>query len=175
MSSQQVDHQKHSSFMLFLPLVFLCLMFEIFRLPEVIAPYRPNLLALVLIYFSVFDPRRINIEIAWICGLLIDLMTGAPLGINALSYALQIYLIVSQFKRFAIFAKWQQLIIIVLVNFLGQVLCFWIGHIMGQTVYEVNFAARTVTTGILWIPTAFICALLCSSFSITPSQDRRDQ
>lgn len=175
MTVPNAQEQRRSVYLVFLPLLLICLIFEIFRLPEVLAAYRPDLLTLVLIYFSVFDPRRVNIEIAWLCGLVVDLLTGAPLGINGLSYALEVYLVVSQFRRFALFAKWQQIIIIALVTFLGQVLGFWVGHLIGQTVYEVSFIGPTATTAILWPAAALVCALLCRSFAVNPAVERKDK
>lgn len=166
--------QKHSTLMLFFPMLFVCVMFEIFRLPEVLDPYRPDLLSLLLIFFVVYDPRRIHMEMAWLSGLIVDLLSGSPLGLNALSLALQVYLIASQFRRFGIFARWQQVIVVGLVNFLGQVFGFWVGHIIGQTAYEANFVDHTLTTALLWVPMALLCAMLCRSFAVAPRKDEQD-
>lgn len=163
---------QHSTYALFVPLVIVSMMFMICRLPEAVVPFRPDLLTLVLIFFAVFDQRRISIEIAWLCGLILDLLNGSPLGFNALGCALQVYLIISQFKKFALFARWQQVIVIALINFIARVLGYWIGHIIGQPDYSVTFVTHTVVTALLWPLVALGCAFLCAVFSVSAVKEK---
>ena len=62
---------KHSSYLLFCFSVFIALFLEIVHFPAEIEMFRPDFLALVLIYFAFFDPQRINMGLAWICGLIL--------------------------------------------------------------------------------------------------------
>lgn len=163
---------KHSTFLLFVPLAIASMMFMICRLPEAVGPYRPDLLTLVLIFFAIFDQKRISIEIAWLCGLILDLLNGSPLGLNALCCSLQVYLVISQFKKFALFALWQQSIVIALVNFVAMVLGYWIGHIIGQPDYSVSFITHTAVTALLWPPVSLGCAFLCGVFAVSAVKEK---
>lgn len=49
---------------------------------------RPDVLALTLAFWSVHQPRRIGIGLAFVLGLLMDVHQGALLGQHALSYTL---------------------------------------------------------------------------------------
>ncbi len=162
----------HSTVLLFVPLAMAAMMFMICRLPEAMGPYRPDLLSLVLIFFAIFDQKRINIEVAWLCGLILDLLSGSPLGLNALGCALQVYLVISQFKKFAFFARWQQSVVIALVNFIAMVLGYWIGHIIGRPDYSVNFISHTVVTALLWSPVSLGCAFLCGVFAVSAVKEK---
>lgn len=49
--------------------------------------WMPDLLALVLVFWSVHQPERIGLGVAFACGLVMDVHQSALLGQHALSYA----------------------------------------------------------------------------------------
>ena len=51
------------------------------------AAWMPDLVALLLLFWSIHQPRRIGIGISFILGLVIDVHQGAVLGQHALSYS----------------------------------------------------------------------------------------
>ncbi|CAN7592119.1 rod shape-determining protein MreD [Rhizobacter sp. LjRoot28] len=51
-------------------------------------PAQPDVLALVLVFWSVHQPRRVGLGVAFIFGLMIDVHAGAVLGQHALAYTL---------------------------------------------------------------------------------------
>lgn len=57
-------------------------------LPMGRVPALPDLLALALVFWSVHQPRRVGVGIAFVFGLLMDVHDGARLGQHALSYTL---------------------------------------------------------------------------------------
>lgn len=158
---------KRSSYLIFFPLIFFVLILEIVRLPALIAPYRPDFTGLLLIFFAITDNKRVNVGVAWLTGLVLDLLTGATLGINALVLSLEVYLIVSQFKRFAAFQTWQQMIVIGMVSFISHVGVYWFGHLIGQPSYSTNFAWQTLVTMFTWPVIKMICMLLWTIFNIS--------
>ncbi len=165
---------SRSSYFLFFPLILAALFVDIIRLPEVLNPYRPDFLSLFLVYFAVYDPRRVGIGWAWCGGLLLDFLTGAPLSQNALCMALQIYLILSQFRRFSQFAKWQQVIIILVVNLLGHVLGYWISHLAGNVSYDGSIVMSSLITALLWPAVVVLCLFLCRSLNIAPDTPKEN-
>lgn len=52
------------------------------------APAMPDLLALTIVYWSVHQPRRVGIVVAFVFGLVMDVHQGALLGQHALAYTL---------------------------------------------------------------------------------------
>ena len=73
--------QYRSSYLLFFPLLFIVLILEIVRLPAAASQYRPDILGVMLIFFAMTDPKRINIGMAWISGLLLDILSIQTLPI----------------------------------------------------------------------------------------------
>ena len=63
--------------------VILALIFAIVPLPTPLEPARPDLLLLLVIYWSLSAPRIAGLMFAWLCGLAIDLLKGTLLGQHA--------------------------------------------------------------------------------------------
>lgn len=68
----------------------------------------PDLLALVLVFWNVHQPRRVGIGVAFVFGLLMDVHQGAVLGQHALAYTLLSYGAIMLHRRilwFGLFAQ----------------------------------------------------------------------
>ncbi|MCD8513982.1 MAG: rod shape-determining protein MreD [Nitrincola sp.] len=57
-------------------------------LPDFLMWYRPEWVALVLIYWVMMLPHRVGLMSAFFMGLLLDVIRGSVLGLNALSLTL---------------------------------------------------------------------------------------
>ena len=62
-------------------------------------PWWPDWLALVLLFWSVHQPRRVGVGVAFVAGLLLDVHQGALLGQHALAYTVLAYGAVSLHRR----------------------------------------------------------------------------
>ena len=71
-------------------------------------PALPDLLALVLVFWNVHQPRRVGIGWAFLSGLLIDVHDGALLGEHALSYTLLSYAAIMVHRRLLWFGLLEQ-------------------------------------------------------------------
>jgi rod shape-determining protein MreD len=122
--------------------VVVALIFAIVPLPNAIAPARPDLLLLLVIYWSLSAPRIAGLTFAWICGLAIDLLTGVLLGQHSLAFLLVAFLTHKFQLRMRIFPIWQQTLTVFMLLALYQFVVFWIDGIIGEP----------VTTWRRWIP-----------------------
>ncbi len=68
--------------------VTLVLAFGFNVLPLGRTPYLPDMMALTLAFWSVHQPRRVGVGIAFVLGLAMDVHNGALLGQHALAYVL---------------------------------------------------------------------------------------
>jgi rod shape-determining protein MreD len=59
----------------------------------------PDLLALVLVFWNVHQPRRVGVGVAFVFGLLLDVHEGALLGQHALAYTLLSYAAITIHRR----------------------------------------------------------------------------
>ncbi len=63
------------------------------------AAWMPDFLALVLVFWSIHQPQRVGIGLAFIFGILIDVHQGAMLGQHALSYTVLSFLAIAIHRR----------------------------------------------------------------------------
>jgi rod shape-determining protein MreD len=63
------------------------------------AAWTPDFLALVLMFWSIHQPQRIGIGIAFVFGLFIDVHQGAMLGQHALAYTVLSFLAIAIHRR----------------------------------------------------------------------------
>ena len=68
-------------------------------LPSGRHPAAPDLLALVLVFWNVHQPRRVGVGLAFAFGLVMDVHQGALLGQHALAYSLLSYLAITVHRR----------------------------------------------------------------------------
>ncbi|MCU7891916.1 MAG: rod shape-determining protein MreD, partial [Candidatus Thiodiazotropha sp. (ex Ustalcina ferruginea)] len=71
----------------------------IMPLPEWAAAYRPQWVALILIYWCMAIPERIGVGIGWTTGLLLDVLTGTLLGQHALGLSVIAYIMLKLHLR----------------------------------------------------------------------------
>jgi rod shape-determining protein MreD len=71
-------------------------------------PAQPDVLAVVLVFWNVHQPRRVGIGLAFLFGLLMDVHEGALLGQHALAYTLLSYVAISIHRRLTWFGLAEQ-------------------------------------------------------------------
>lgn len=119
-------------------------------LPELLVWYRPEWVALVLIYWVLSVPHRIGLGSAFSMGLLLDVIRGSVLGLNALSLTIIAYLILLLYKRIRMFPLWQQSLIVIVLVGINQLLFFWMQGITGTTSGGFHFLIPALISGMFW-------------------------
>lgn len=151
-SSQSGKHRTGPQVSALLAALLVAVILEIASLGDFLDEQKPEFSALVLIYYTAVARLPLGIELGFFAGLAIDLLHGAPLGINALSLCAQVYLISSQFASFRSYSYWQQALITGIVNFVVSVTCYWLAHMLGQTAYEATYVIPSLLLAALWFP-----------------------
>jgi rod shape-determining protein MreD len=72
------------------------------------AAWVPDLLAVVLVFWTVHQPRRFSIAAAFVFGLLLDVHQASLLGQHALSYTVLSYFAITIHRRLLWFTLWAQ-------------------------------------------------------------------
>src|SRR5579862_7551292 len=92
-----------------LPLTLtLALIFSLLPLPVWMIWYRPAWVLMVLMYWALTRPYQVNVGTAWLCGILLDLLSGTLLGEHAVALTIVIYLVVRMHIRLRIAPMLQQ-------------------------------------------------------------------
>src|SRR5437773_978555 len=86
--------------------VLLALLFNLMPWRDLIGV--PDMVALVLTFWCVHQPRKMGIGIAWFVGLVMDAGDGSLLGQHAFAYAFLAFGAISLYRRILWFSLWQQ-------------------------------------------------------------------
>lgn len=71
-------------------------------------PAMPDLLAVVLVFWNVHQPRRVGVGLAFLFGLMMDVHEGALLGQHALAYTLLSFVAITIHRRLTWFGLAEQ-------------------------------------------------------------------
>lgn len=80
----------------FLQMMFsllLAFLLTLIPLPDVAQWGRPCVILLVLIYWSMTAPHQVGVGIAWLSGIIADLLLGSLMGEHAIAYTMVIYIV----------------------------------------------------------------------------------
>jgi rod shape-determining protein MreD len=127
----------------------------ILPLPDWVRIYRPDWVALILIYWSMALPKRVGLWSALIIGLLVDSLLGTLLGQHALALVVITYLNLNVYLRIRVLSLVQQSLYVFSLLAISQLIIAWMDGIMGLTVpFKAIFGAPFI--GMLMWPWAFV-------------------
>ena len=142
---------KHHGGWIILGTLVLAALFTVLPLPLWLEAYRPEWVALVVIYWVVALPDRIGLFSAWITGFFMDVLEGSLLGLNALALALVAYLALSLYQRMRMFTAIQQSSTILILVGIHQLLSFWVLTANSQnTAPNLIFMISALSSAIIW-------------------------
>ncbi|MDO7597283.1 MAG: rod shape-determining protein MreD [Pseudomonadota bacterium] len=136
--------------------IMIAMLLMLVPLPDNLRFARPEWVLMTLIYWAMALPQRIGVGYAWCVGLLMDVLMGGSLGVEAFSYAFVIYLILRFHLQLRQYPLWQQAL---------SIMAFVLVVNIPSVLMASNFASwyvwlPAVTTTVLWpIVYAFLRAV----------------
>jgi rod shape-determining protein MreD len=131
--------------------LFLALLLTVLPLPDMISAFRPEWVAVVMLYWTLIEPRRYGLVTAFLLGIVLDTLTGSLLG----QHALALLVIVFLSQRFSLtlrtFPASQFTLIVVGLLGLHEFVLFWIDGVAGRSVPSIDRWGPVVTSGLLWL------------------------
>ena len=111
------------------------------RLPDWLFYFRPDWLALVVIYWVMVVPDRLSLAYGCLNGLFLDLLLVKPFGLNAIAFVMLSYVVAIWSSQIRVLSLWHQcLFVIVLIAVLKLI----VGII-------ATFTTGFVFTGYYWL------------------------
>jgi rod shape-determining protein MreD len=127
------------------------LMLSVVPLPGAVAPFRPDWVAVLLLYWVLIAPRRLGLLTAFWMGLALDTLSGALLGQHALALLLVVYLSQRFYLRIRVFPASQLVLTAAALLSFYEFLLFWIDGVVGRTVPAIERWAPVISGTVLWI------------------------
>jgi rod shape-determining protein MreD len=125
-------------------------MLTIAPLPDWMATFRPDWLALTLIYWAMWLPRSWSVGSAWLVGLVLDVSQGTLLGQNALALCFVVFVTVRLHLLMRVFPMSQLTATVFSLLALYQFILFWINGVAGIPVPTITYWAPVISGAVFW-------------------------
>lgn len=122
----------------------------ILPLPNALAPFRPDFLVLVVLYWSIESPRAGGLTLAFFAGLALDVIQGVVLGQHALALTLMAAWATNLRLRIRVFSPVSQSLTIFAFLTGYQFILFWIDGATGNPVTSFGRWLAPVIGGLIW-------------------------
>lgn len=126
------------------------LMLSIMPLPEWLQTFRPDWVALLLIFWAMQLPRTWSVGTAWIVGVVLDVAYGSLLGQHALALSVIVFVTVRFHLLMRVFPLSQLTATVFALLALYQFLLFWINGVAGVTAAASSYWGPVITGTMLW-------------------------
>jgi rod shape-determining protein MreD len=137
--------------------VLLALLFDLMPWRNLVGV--PDLVALVLAFWCVHQPRKMGIGIAWFVGLVVDAGNGTLLGQHAFAYAFLAFGAIALHRRILWFSLWQQAAHVLVLLLGSEALMLAVRMVAGAAFPGLAYFAGSLIAAALWPVATFLLLL----------------
>ncbi len=130
--------------------VLLCFVLALWPMPDYLAPYRPNWLALVLCYWVLEAPGRVGLGLSFVIGVLADLVFGTLLGEQALRLCVVTFIVLRFRPRLHFFTLLQQALAVLVLLLNDRVVVLMIRVLSGEGLPPWTFWISPLVGAMVW-------------------------
>lgn len=130
--------------------VFIAILLQMVPMPGFVAWVWPDFVALVLVYWGVFQPRRLGLLSAWLLGLVMDVSDASLFGQHALAYSVLMYGAIFLHRRIRMFALPYQIAHVAAMLLAQQLLQLLVRMAAGADSPGLVWFAASLTGAALW-------------------------
>ncbi len=131
------------------------LILMILPLPDWVQIYRPNWVALALIYWSMALPKKVGLWFAFFTGIILDTSQGTLLGQHTMALLVIIFINMNFYQRIRVLGLAQQAIYVFALLLINQVIVAWVEGIMGRPTPILSFFGGPFVGMLIW-PWVFV-------------------
>jgi rod shape-determining protein MreD len=122
----------------------------IMPMPEWASSYRPQWVALILIYWCMTIPERIGVGVGWTTGFLMDVLTGTLLGQHALGFSVVAYIMLRLHLRVRVMPLRQQVFTIFILLLVERLLALWSTGAANYPTPSLWYWITPIVSTLLW-------------------------
>ena len=129
---------------------FVACVLSIVELPDWLFYFRPDWLALVVIYWILALPKHVSLIYGLLNGLFLDLMLVKPLGLNALGFVLIAYFTSHWFSQIRALSLWQQCLLLALLISICKLLIGFVALMTTEFVFTYYYWYSVIGNLLFW-------------------------
>jgi len=126
------------------------LLLNLVPVSEPILSYRPDFLAIVLLYWCIQEPRFVGVGTAWMVGLVMDVGDATVFGQHALAYAVLAYGAEFFRRRVLRFPLWQQAVQVAVLLVFCALLVLLVRFVGGAALPKWSYLLSPLVGALLW-------------------------
>ena len=130
--------------------IVVALILSIAPLPASIEGFRPDWVALALIYWTMMQPQRYSVGTAWLVGLVLDVAQGTLLGQHALALVAVTFLTSRFHLLMRVFPMSQLTATVFALLAVYQFLLFWINGVAGVDARAMTYWGPVIAGTVAW-------------------------
>jgi len=128
-------------------------------LPTSAWPWMPDWVALILVFWSIREPRRVGMGIGFFLGLIMDVADASLLGQHALAYVIATYIATAISRRVLWFPLVQQALHVLPVLLIVQGVQFLVRAMPGVELPGLSYFLGPLVGTVMWLPVTFVLLL----------------
>lgn len=142
-----VNRERRS---LILLTIVAAILLSLLPLPELLAPFKPYWVALVMIYWSLETRDMISLGLAFVVGLVLDVLSGSLMGMHALSLVVMVFLVQRFRSRLRFFPPWQQALSVLALLVNDRIILIWITALLGEPMPTLKYWLPPLVGVAIW-------------------------
>lgn len=126
------------------------LVMELAPWPTGFQAFKPSWLILVLTYWALAIPNKVSIGMAFLLGVIWDLVLGSTLGVHALVLSVAFYFIAKNYLVLRNLSLWFQSLLVIIFVFAIRFAIFLVELFLHSAVFNWQEIFGAIASGILW-------------------------
>ncbi len=131
--------------------LLLALIADQIALPAGLSGLRPPLLLLLVLFWSLTTPHWVGVSVAWLVGLVSDVLSGGLLGANAMAFSMAGYLMLMLHQQVRVLPLMQQSLFVLLILVCARLLLLLTLLATGKSV-AVEILYPALIGALVWVP-----------------------
>ena len=130
--------------------LFVALMANLLPLTGWILALRPDFVALILLYWGIYQPRKIGFLPAWLLGLAMDVADGSLFGQHALAYSVLMFAAIALHRRVSMFDMRHQILHVLPILLTMQLIVLGVRNAAGGEFPGWWYFLSSLAGALLW-------------------------
>ena len=128
--------------------ILLGLFLSLITLP--VGYYAPEWMLLITLYWAIAIPSNSKIFLAFIAGIIVDIVYGQVLGVSSFFYVLLIYVFLRLYNSLRYMTIAQQAVVVFFFIFIKQHLLVWTYYIIDRNIDYTALLVGAIISSIIW-------------------------